>query len=424
MRGLTRKFSRLIALMPLLLCLSGCIFGPHSLQNSRGGFNSAVQKTSREEMLLNMVRMKYDESEEFLRISSITPQYTYAADVGGTGSWQQGFATKLGGLFGLGAQSRSTFAYMPEQGQDFYTRYHSPISLETLDLMSSGTWSVSRFLRVAVKNMNDIDNASSAGGPTPDLKPDFEQFEYLASQFRALQRYGRRTELAYEDMAVVKPVLRSPSPILKVSAKNILRAAETGHQWIQGEDKKWTLWTRPPVNPTSVLRIAPDAIGSAEMKEVRRILELKPVTNQENFYRIRRDTYGQFKQAHARRVPGKSPDLRKEIVMSMRSVKEMMFYLSHAIEVPKSHRRLVQQTFDSEGRPFDWREMTGDLLCVHVSRFPPWKANVAVPFKGHWFYIKEGDINSKRTFDLLLELFNLEIRAGGVSQGPVLTISS
>jgi len=109
--------------------------------------------------------------------------------------------------------------------------------------------------------------------------------------------------------------------------------------------------------------------------------------------------------------------------MSMRSVKEMMFYLSHAIEVPKSHQRLVQQTVDSEGRPFDWREMTGDLLCIKASRFRPWKAAVAVPFRGHWFYIEFGDIDSKRTFDLLLELFNLEIRAGGASQGPLQTIS-
>ena len=66
--------------------------------------------------------------------------------------------------------------------------------------------------------------------------------------------------------------------------------------------------------------------------------------------------------------------------------------------------------------------MTGDLLCVHVRRFRPWKAAVAVPFKGHWFYIEECDIDSKRTFDLLLELFNLEIRTGGGAQGPLLTI--
>lgn len=35
--------------------------------------------------------------------------------------------------------------------------------------------------------MNDVDNATSAGGPTPALKPDFEEFAYLTNLMRQLQ---------------------------------------------------------------------------------------------------------------------------------------------------------------------------------------------------------------------------------------------
>ena len=49
-------------------------------------------------------------------------------------------------------------------------------------------------------------------------------------------------------------------------------------------------------------------------------------------------------------------------------------------------------------------------------------AAVAVKYDGDWFYIEETDLDSKSTFNLLLELFKLQIRAGGNAQIPLLTI--
>ena len=66
--------------------------------------------------------------------------------------------------------------------------------------------------------------------------------------------------------------------------------------------------------------------------------------------------------------------------------------------------------------------MTGDLFCVRVQRYRPRHAAVAVPYRGYWFYVDETDLDSKSTFNLLLELFNLEIRAGGGAQLPLITI--
>jgi hypothetical protein len=53
----------------------------------RLNYNRAVQQTSREELLLNLVRMRYHESEEFLGVSSITGQYTYTADLVARSIW-------------------------------------------------------------------------------------------------------------------------------------------------------------------------------------------------------------------------------------------------------------------------------------------------------------------------------------------------
>jgi hypothetical protein len=42
--------------------------------------------------------------------------------------------------------------------------------------------------------------------------------------------------------------------------------------------------------------------------------------------------------------------------------------------------------------------------------------------RGYWFYIDDADSESKETFELLLELYNLEIRGGGAATMPVLTL--
>ncbi len=102
----------------------------------------------------------------------------------------------------------------------------------------------------------------------------------------------------------------------------------------------------------------------------------------------------------------------------------MMFYLSHGIVVPQSHVDwgLITRTSCQNGEEFDWREMNGDLLQVKVSKLRPFRAAVSVFYRGHWLYIEDNDLNSKATFNLLIELFNLEIRAGGGSQIPLLSI--
>jgi hypothetical protein len=49
---------------------------------------------------------------------------------------------------------------------------------------------------------------------------------------------------------------------------------------------------------------------------------------------------------------------------------------------------------------------------------------VAVRHRGHWFYIDDADRTSKETFELLLELYNLETRGGGAANIPVLTLNA
>jgi len=421
------RSGRFVISCTLLFAAGGCVLGPGSLQNSRTNYNRAVQQTAREEMLLNLVRMRYYQSEEFIGIPSITSQFTYDADVGGSGAWQNGVAARLGLVFGIGVSSKPTIVYTPEQAQQFNQRLLSPIALETIDLLTSKGWAINRVLRLTVRNINDVDNATSAGGPTPDLKPDFEEFLYLCNLFRVLQKHGQQIEITYTEAPTAESVKVSGSiPDAKINLEGIVLAAEKGFRLERSSDGlTHSLWTSPAVENALVLRIAPVATASPEMQEIRRILELAPLSDQVPAYSIRSDTYGQLKRPGSSRNAGPaSQHDRTDLMFSTRSMKEMMFYLSHGISVPQAHldQHRVRQTFDNDGCEFDWGDMTGDLFRVNVQRLRPRNAAVAVRHAGYWFYIDETDLDSKSTFNLLLELFNLQIRAGGNTQVPILTL--
>src|SRR4051812_23054589 len=53
----------------------GCAFGPKVLEKSHGRYNEAVRRVEEEQLLRNLVRMRYNESPLELIVSSIAAQY-------------------------------------------------------------------------------------------------------------------------------------------------------------------------------------------------------------------------------------------------------------------------------------------------------------------------------------------------------------
>lgn len=107
--------------------------------------------------------------------------------------------------------------------------------------------------------------------------------------------------------------------------------------------------------------------------------------------------------------------LRDDIVVSTRSLLEVLFHLSQGVTVPLDHQSqgLVTLTVDETGAPFDWSEMMCDLFTVHACKKCPDHAAVAIKHRGYWFYIDERDQSSLSTYSLLVELFGIEVQAGG-----------
>lgn len=112
------------------------------------------------------------------------------------------------------------------------------------------------------------------------------------------------------------------------------------------------------------------------------------------------------------------------VFLQPRSFLDVLNYLSDAVDVPKEliDKGLVPAPRYPDGRIFDLKQMTQGLINIYRSkRKPTCNVNVAVYYRNHWFYIKDNDVSSKRTFLLAQQLFHLQSGEIGKTS-PVLTI--
>lgn len=375
---------------------SGCTVGPNLIQGSRTRYNSAVQTTASQEMLINLVRAKYGEPPGFLAVSGITSQFeidsrlSFGTEFGlGRSRWSGNLATA----------DRPTISLTPLQDEQFTRRFLSPISLDTIYLFSRNGRRVEQVLRLVVEQINGVRNAS--GRHEADATAD--AFVWLAQSLGDLARQ-QRLELAYEEKS------ENVSPSLGVNSiqgADVVAALEKGYRFrASGNAESVVLTDR---TNELVLRVAAESIGSPEVEAITELLRLKPG---EPFYPVEAAAEGQLKPFSK---------FQTELHVSTRSVEEILHFLSNGVSVPRKHIEQGLVAHQTESADL-CTEPANDLLRIQCSKRCPRCAAVAVHYRGHWFYIDDADATSKSTFELLLELYNLEIRGGGAASIPLLTL--
>ena len=104
--------------MPFAILLAGCSYGPRSILRSRTKYNEAVKTTSEEQLLLNIVRLRYTDTPSSLEISAIADQRELAAGLNAVPFFTSAAAGDAGTYRGsvlpgaeLGTSERPTFSY-------------------------------------------------------------------------------------------------------------------------------------------------------------------------------------------------------------------------------------------------------------------------------------------------------------------------
>jgi hypothetical protein len=351
----------------LALVASGCTtgLGPYAVRADRPDYNRQIVRSADAEMLLNLVRLRYDDTPLFLELGAVVSQYGVSTSLSAAGNTNPGSAS-LGGAAGY--TENPTITYTPLTGEEFAERMLSPIPLDSILLFVQTGWSPERVMLLTIQRMNDLFNAPTATGPLPDTKPDYEAFTAFVERFHRLY-LARLVGLNWER---------------KENEKNP-----------PGRDPRF--WIKDPPEPGSPF--------ADDIAAVRRDLGLAP---------------GQHDFPLTAFPFNRRPD---EVGLRCRSLLGVLYFLSSSVEAPAADvaAGLVTVTRDERGQPFDWSDLSGRLMRIHAQADRPESAYVAVPYRGSWFYIADDDRNSKATFGLVNLLFSLQ-SATGKGKSPLLTL--
>ncbi len=139
-----------------------------------------------------------------------------------------------------------------------------------------------------------------------------------------------------------------------------------------------------------------DAATSEAIGELKQLLGLQPEITE---FRVARSS---------RAMDGST------LVIRTRSVVQIMSEFAAYVEVPPADQ---EKGVVLQGAPPDENQ----LVTIHSGTERPEKAQVAVAYDGHWFWIDRNDLESKLHFAYLLAI--IRTSSGGESgNGPVLTI--
>ncbi|MEO6808303.1 MAG: hypothetical protein ABI353_04240 [Isosphaeraceae bacterium] len=112
-----------------------------------------------------------------------------------------------------------------------------------------------------------------------------------------------------------------------------------------------------------------------------------------------------------------------DLVLNTRSVLPMMTFLSKGVCVPPKHSASGEAPSlpGPDGCPYDWTQVTAGLFRVSSSKHRPKRAEVAVFYRGYWYWVPPEDSPSRATMTALELLFSLQ-QSDESKAGPLLTL--
>src|SRR5436309_603449 len=116
------------------LSISSCSFGPHTIDNTRLRYNEVIKTTTEEQLLLNIVRLRYTDTPSSLAVSAIAAQFERSQSLQLTPFFTSAGAdvnrsfTAILPQAQVGAADRPTISLTPLDDQEFTRKLFTPMS--------------------------------------------------------------------------------------------------------------------------------------------------------------------------------------------------------------------------------------------------------------------------------------------------------
>lgn len=357
MAGL-RWLTRRVALLAVALLSASCMqFGPSAISQGRPAYNMAVAQTNDQELLLNLVRLRYSDTPYFTHVERIAASIEYNRSILGERTTTDTTTTTPTSVtqllsrvtriapLSVAINEKPSIIYSPVEGEKFVRQMMTPMNPDLLFLLVKAGWGIERTFVVGVQEFGSLRNLNGTYSGRSVVSETGEEFGEAARLLESLA-----------DDSVIE------------------LAKEAGS-----------------ANGVVDMRFVGDGGQTPKARRVRSLLGLSPDKDRFRFVGGG-DVY--------------DPDT---IRLLTRSVLAAMGHLAQGVDVPEADIKSgrVRRSQRVDGSTFDWQASLKGVFRVHVSAQPPADASVMIPYRGHYFYIADQDVESKSTFLLLTQLIAL-----------------
>ena len=374
MRRCLGRLAVAVAFIGLTACTS---IGPEKLVPTHEGYNDAVQLSVSREVLKNIVRQRYLEPPQYIRVTAINAQFSVSvgANVGVGGIGTGAAAGQAGG--NVGYSDSPTITFVPQFGSAEYKAFVAPVDLEEA-IGFVFQWGRMQPYEIALA-IGAINDAPDRVGPVGDAYR--ARVDALARLFAggATVRYFREF-LASQYAPISKD---------KVDGDAYAKAAAEGVAFYEAENGMLRLG-KTFLTLGLVVPLPHEGQTAAD-------LQLLGLTPGKYLYPIRPPFQARPKQLG---------ELQADTLwLSPRSAWRVLEIAAISVDVPAEH-------LQSGIAPGEAQINSGVELPLRIrhSTDPP-NSVYRIRHRGYWFYIDETDSASKEVYLRLVTLYTSRIGA-------------
>lgn len=411
------KYLALIQILLASMLVTSCVnYSSERIPPTRTQYNEALQFGDKHQLLLNIVRLRYNDLPYFFSVNNIISQINYSNTfTGGTNNtWTPppvNFSTS--GSDSVTVGEAPTITYTPLQGDAFIKKMLTPVDLRILYmLLHNSDADIGKVMRVFALQLGPFENISNHRGSRHaviDLR--FRKMVDLLTKLIDKRQLFLTSDAVNGKFAVKMELKNFAKQTPK--AQKILRklgfSKNNANVWIMqaggGNIPSPTAPAGKTPMPSGTLQTAIDNVTSES-------IEPKEVTPPASY-----TSFGEGsklvpipKFSHPERPVSLAKPKKKILILQTRTLFMVLNYLAKGVHVPayEINKNISTGSRLPNGLLLNWQFYTSGIFEVHVCKSKP-KKNVflSVEYRDRWYYIRDDDSVAKATFYVVTLLMNL-----------------
>jgi hypothetical protein len=193
----------LLAASVLTSCTS---YGPRTIERDRMDYGLSINSSIKQQLLGNIVRLRYMEAPVFVHVSSIINQYALSGNVQAGVGFNNSFSSGDTGTIGAGGrwEDRPTITYSPISGREFSQNLMTPVRPESLFAMVQSGWPTELMFRLTVNSVNGLQDAHESQHYRKQADPRLRELLTVVKRLERTSALGmKRSDLEDKNATII-----------------------------------------------------------------------------------------------------------------------------------------------------------------------------------------------------------------------------